>query len=88
LAGAAIGGAFGGLKGAEMGAGIGFITQKIGEQGLVRVMTNLDGVAALKELEAAKTPSQAQAAIKTILILGGPTALAPRKNATDEWAGQ
>ncbi len=88
LAGAAIGGAFGGLKGAEMGAGLGFITQKIGEQGLVRVMTNLDGVAALKELEAAKTPAQAQAAIRTILIIGGPTALAPRKNATDEWAGQ
>ena len=88
LAGAAIGGSFGGLKGAEMGAGLGFITQKIGEQGLVRVMTNLDGVSALKELEAAKTPTEAQSAIRKILIIGGPTALAPRKNATDEWAGQ
>ncbi len=87
LIGAGVGGAFAGIRGAEMGAGIGFIVQRIGEQGLVRVMTKLDGVKALKALEEAKTPAESQAAIKTIIVLGAAARqLAPRKNPTDEWA--
>jgi len=69
LIGAGIGAVTGGLRGAELGAGIGFVLQKIGEQGLVRVMTKLNGVKALKSLEEAKTPAQASTAIGNILAV-------------------
>ena len=86
LIGAAGGAIVGGIRGAEMGAGMGFILQKIGEQGLIRVMTKLDGVKALESLEDAKTPSETSAATEKIISLGsaGSTAKGPKTQALQQ----
>ena len=68
------------LRGAEVGAGIGFIVQSIGERALVNVMTKLDGVKALKAVEEARTPSQADAALSHLqLVAAGITGIAVPK---------
>ncbi len=84
LIGAGIGGTLGLIEGhpfygAEAGAGIGFVIQRVGEQGLIRIMTKIDGVKAMKALESAKTPQEGGAAIKTMLALGAATAPKPKK---------
>jgi hypothetical protein len=58
------------MAGLEAGGFVGFIVQRIGEQGLIRVMTRLDGMDALESLEKAKTPAVADAAMKSILAIG------------------
>jgi hypothetical protein len=84
LIGAGAGFALGGLRGAEAGAGMGFIIQRIGEQGLIRVMTKLEGVKALEMLEKANSPAERETALFGLKVAAG---LAPRLNPTDEWAG-
>jgi hypothetical protein len=56
----------GGLHGAEIGAGLGFLVQQIGERALVNVMTRTEGVAALRAIEAARTPAQMRAAVTAL----------------------
>jgi hypothetical protein len=68
MIGAGAGLVVGGLRGAEVGAGIGFLVQSIGERALVSVMTRVDGVQALKAIEAAKSPSEMQTAIKALAM--------------------
>jgi hypothetical protein len=58
------------IAGLEAGGFVGFVVQRIGEQGLIRVMTRLDGMNALEALEKAKTPAAADAAMKSILTIG------------------
>jgi hypothetical protein len=70
LVGGGVGAVLGGWHGAEFGAGIGFVLQRIGEQGLVRVMTKVEGVRALKALENAKTPAAAKTAVSALVTLG------------------
>jgi hypothetical protein len=65
------------LRGAEVGAGMGFIVQSIGERALVNVMTKLDGVKALKAVEDAKTPAEMKTAIDKLAIVAA--AAAPKK---------
>lgn len=77
IAGAGIGFALGhGLYGAEAGAGIGFLVQAVGERALVHIMTRVDGVNALKTIEAAKTPAQLQSAMKTLATLAAASSAA------------
>jgi hypothetical protein len=61
----------GGIHGAEYGAGLGFVAQRIGEQGLIRVMTRTDGVTALKSLEMAKTAAEQSKAVARIVSIAG-----------------
>ncbi len=56
------------LRGAEMGAGIGFIVQSIGERALVKLMTTVDGVKGLKAVESAKTPIDYHNAIVALSV--------------------
>ena len=77
IAGAGIGFALGhGLYGAEAGAGIGFLVQAVGERALVHIMTRVNGVNALKTIEAAKTPAQLQSAMKTLATLAAASSAA------------
>jgi hypothetical protein len=76
LVGGLVGGAVGLIEGhpfygAEAGAGIGFVLQRIGEQNLIRVMTKLDGVKALKAVEDAKTPDEFNRAKANLLKIAG-----------------
>jgi hypothetical protein len=60
------GGMRGAAEGAFAGAALGHILQRFGEPVLVRIMTRTDGAAALKALEAAKTPAARLSALKTL----------------------
>ncbi len=69
LVGAGLGALAGGLGGAEFGAGLGFIVQRIGERGLVNLMTRTDGVSALQAFEKAKNVADKAAAMQRIAAI-------------------
>jgi hypothetical protein len=80
LIGAGVGAVIGGIPGAEAGAGLGFILQSIGERALINVMTNTEGVSALKALSEAKTPEAVKAA--TLAVIAASNAQ-PKKQVAD-----
>lgn len=70
----------GGLHGAEIGAGLGLVVKWIGERALIRVMTQEDGVAALKLLEIAKTPAETRAALHVLSTVAASAGAAQPKS--------
>ncbi len=71
VGGAIVGSLFHGLGGAEAGAMLGAVLQNIPEQFLVRAMTKLDGVQALRAVQAAQTPIQLQVALNRLALAAG-----------------
>jgi hypothetical protein len=70
LAGAAAGYVTGGLRGAEYGAGLGFIVQEVGMRSLINAMTRIEGVNALNSLSRAQNPATAARALQTLKAIG------------------
>ena len=66
------------LRGMEMGAGIGFIVQSIGERALVNVMTKLDGVKTLEAVENAKTPAEMTKALTALVVVANASPQGPK----------
>lgn len=69
--------------GAEGGAALGFIAQRIGERALVNVMTKTEGINLLRDLSKAKSPAQMGMAVNGIIKLAGAESALDNKGKDD-----
>ena len=72
--------------GAESGAALGFIAQRIGERALVNVMTKTEGIKLLRDLSKAKSPAQIGSAVNGIITLAGAESAVRNKSKDDYYA--